>query len=183
MSTTALRRRMGLLLLLVLTILINIAQFTQIDRHRSPYAKAIYRFDTSDIVVLALRLPNVQQTANLYGALRETALGVTLLVPKNQRISASFAIGVITLSRAKLVRREISPLPDPNKFADSIVAQGKIWGSPRRARIGKPGARWAIATGPCPASEMLVLKNDSFEYFLVDTSLLKNGQPASCPAR
>ncbi len=183
MSLSALRGRMGLLALLALAILINIAQFNRADRHLSFYAKAIYRFDTPDIVVLALRLPNVRDTANLYGALHKIAPGVTLTVPTGRRVSLRFANGVIALSRAKLVRREVSPLPDPSNFAGSIVAQGEIWTSPQNARRGKPGARWAIATGPCPASEMLVLKSDRFDYFLLDTALLNQDQSASCPAR
>jgi len=183
MSFSARRGRMVLLALLALATLINIAQFGRIDRNRSVFDKAVYRFDTADIIVLGLRMGNIRNTTNLYGALRQIAPGVTLIVPKDRGVSRKFVSSVVAFSRAKLVRREISPLPDPSSFAGSIVARGEIWRSPKRAREGKPGDKWAIATGHCPAKEMLVLSNDSFDYFLLDTSLLRPDQTAACPTR
>ena len=78
--STAKYSRMLLLSLLLSAATINIVQFRNIDEQLDYHHKAFYLFDTSDIVVLALRLNNVWNVFNLYGTVRQVAPGITLMI-------------------------------------------------------------------------------------------------------
>ncbi|MGD9501113.1 MAG: hypothetical protein AB7V40_01335 [Methyloceanibacter sp.] len=171
MSVSARWLRLGLLALLAAAIFINIVQFRRIDQSLSDASKAIHRFETPDIIVLGLRSKDIRNTLNLYGALLEIAPDVTLIVPTGRRLSPSFTSRVVGLSRAKLVEREDLPALDPRNFAGSIRAQGRVWRDAKDVRRKKPGESWAIAAGSCPIKEMIMLTNDEFDYFLLDSSL------------
>lgn len=175
------------------SIVVNVFQFLPIENSIAKkengtinpgrtHHLALYQNKTDDIVLLASELNNVQDTHNLFLALRNypsDTVYVSLSSDLNDKHTFSAAAyGVSMVNTIKYVSFPASVLNFGMQMdvSDHIVMRGELWEQPGHARAGLPGRTWAIASHQDNVKRDFVVIDDfhGLDYLLLDTRLLPN---------
>lgn len=156
---------------------VNLHQFAVIDSYLAPRLKALYEFDSSDIIELGMRsAANIRGTLNLYAVVGHEAPGTPLIVtsPELNRDHSEFRarmIGIGLVSRIESCEVNTAGIGlDPTLK----LQRGVVWKSPRQARRRKaPGTSWAFATASAKPSRLIQLKTPEIDVLIVDEDLLE----------